>query len=224
MPKEALSSDRSDQGLPQGGGVELSLDELAKGLATGTFSRGKAIRWMGGALLGAALASLPGVAWANDCRRLGRECRRDSQCCSKNCIRRGDDKVCACPEGQDRCNDRCVNLKRNENHCGECFNHCEEGQECVEGRCGGVPICDPPCPEGTHECVEVAPGVTFCQPICPGCACTCFDLADGTGTACAACDGGCPVAPNFDCSQCPTDTICVVTPLSTAPLCCHPAA
>jgi hypothetical protein len=61
MPKEEHSSTRSDQGLPQGG-VELSLDELAKGLATGTLSRGKAIRWMGGALLGAALASFPGVA------------------------------------------------------------------------------------------------------------------------------------------------------------------
>src|SRR5215212_690313 len=49
MPTEDHSSDRSHQGLPQGG-VELSLDELAKGLASGTLSRGKAIRWMGGAL------------------------------------------------------------------------------------------------------------------------------------------------------------------------------
>ena len=44
--------------------TERSLDELAKGLASGTLSRGKALRWMGGALLGAALASFPGVAWA----------------------------------------------------------------------------------------------------------------------------------------------------------------
>ena len=102
------------------GTTEHSLDELAKGLASGTLSRGKAIRWMGGALLGAALASFPGVAWANDdCRRLGRECRRDSQCCSGNCVRRGDDKVCACPQGQSRCGDRCVNRQTNERHCGE---------------------------------------------------------------------------------------------------------
>ena len=32
MPKEALSSNRSDQGLPQGG-VELSFDELARAMA-----------------------------------------------------------------------------------------------------------------------------------------------------------------------------------------------
>jgi hypothetical protein len=125
---------------------EYSLDELAKGLATGTLSRGKALRWMGGALLGAALASIPGVAWANDdCRRLGRECRRDSQCCSRNCIRRGDDKVCGCPEGQTLCkkprgDGRCVNLKTNERHCGSCFNRCAEGEECVGGTCAAACI------------------------------------------------------------------------------------
>jgi hypothetical protein len=47
-----------------GPGVETSLDELAKGLASGRVSRSKALRLMGGALVGAALASVPGVAWA----------------------------------------------------------------------------------------------------------------------------------------------------------------
>jgi Stigma-specific protein, Stig1 len=174
MPTEDhTSSDRSHQGLPQEG-VELSLDELARGLATGTLSRGKAIRWMGGALLGAALAFVPGVAWANDCRRLGRACRRDSQCCSRNCVRRGDDKVCGCPEGQTRCNDRCVNLNRNENHCGECFNRCAEEEECVRGMCqGGGGICATggscatgfpfPC-QNTDGCfcTTTTEGTTFC--------------------------------------------------------------
>ena len=136
--------------------TQSSLDELAKGLANGTLSRGKAIRLVGGALLGTALASFPGVAWANDCRRLGRECRRDSQCCSRNCVRRGDDKVCGCPEGKSSCNDRCVNLDRNENHCGSCSNRCVEGQECVGGVCqclSGTTLCggqcvSTTCPEG----------------------------------------------------------------------------
>jgi Stigma-specific protein, Stig1 len=218
MPKEDLSSDRSHQGLPQGG-VELSLDELAKELATGTLSRGKAIRWMGGALLGAALASVPGVAWANDCRRLGRECRRDSQCCSNNCVRRGDDnKVCACPEGKSRCNDRCVNLDRNENHCGECFNRCEEGVECVDGVCGGgEPICNPPCPEG-EVCVQSPqPGtLPFCDPICtPSCpeGCDCERSGDGSGNVCTGFVGG-PVPNVSSCDQCPHPdfpefTVCV---------------
>jgi hypothetical protein len=45
-------------------GVTTSFDGLAKGLATGAVSRRKALRWMSGALLGAALASVPGVGWA----------------------------------------------------------------------------------------------------------------------------------------------------------------
>ena len=45
---------------------EHSLDELARGLASGSLSRGKALRLIGGALLGAALAAVPGVARADD--------------------------------------------------------------------------------------------------------------------------------------------------------------
>src|SRR5215216_8210900 len=144
ISQEVVQYSSSPSSHSDGSSIASSLDELAKGLANGTLSRGKAIRWMGGALLGAALASVPGVAWANDCRRLGRECRRDSQCCSKNCVRRGDGKVCGCPEGKSRCGVRCVNLKRNENHCGECFNRCAAGQECVRGECQGGG-----CPSGT---------------------------------------------------------------------------
>jgi stigma-specific protein Stig1 len=173
--------------------TERSLDELAKGLASGTLSRGKAIRWMGGALLGAALASFPGVAWANDCRRLGRECRRDSQCCSKNCVRWGDHKVCGCPEGKTRCNVRCVNLQTNERHCGSCFNRCPEGSECMGGVCQ--------CPSGTtlcsEQCVSTAcpQGQFFDQA-------TCQCIAEGQCTV--GCD--CGTACNFQ--QCGADCFC----------------
>jgi hypothetical protein len=212
MPKEDHnSSDRSHQGLPQGG-VELSLDALAKGLASGTLSRGKAIRWMGGALLGAALASLPGVVWANDCRRLGRECRRDSQCCSRNCVRRGDDKVCGCPEGQSRCNDRCVNLQRNERHCGACFNRCAEGEECVESKCqGGVcPPGEPVCTGCACETVACTPGTRGCNPseLDPGGG-RCYAAADGVGTTCVCGFGQC----TNDCSVCANlGLVCVLEP------------
>jgi hypothetical protein len=39
-------------------------DDLARGLADGTLTRGKAIRLMGAALVGGGLASFPGTAWA----------------------------------------------------------------------------------------------------------------------------------------------------------------
>jgi hypothetical protein len=214
--------------------TQSSLDELAKGLASGTLSRGKAIRWMGGALLGAALASVPGVALADDdCRRLGGECRRDSQCCSRNCIRRGDDKVCACPEGQSRCGDRCVNLKtneghcgscsercatnqtccngncvnlqKNENHCGECFNRCAEGEQCVDEACsGGEPICTPSCPEG-QECMEGPTGEQpICQPICtPSCPETCSCFVSGEPGGGNVCVSGGNARIVNSCDECP---------------------
>src|SRR4051794_8273670 len=223
MPKEDHnSSDRSDQGLPlEGGAIELSLDELAKGLATGTLSRGKVIRWMGGALLGAALASFPGVAWANDCRPLGRECRRDSQCCSRNCVRRGDDKVCGCPEGQTRCKDRCVNLKTNENHCGSCSKRCAEGQECVNGVCGGEAC------EGEFL-TPVGGGDPICA--CGGsCAASCDECPSGTictngpsecgnppTLACSTpCSGGGPICD----PPCPEGEVCTQGQPGTVPFC-----
>jgi hypothetical protein len=47
--------------------MATSLDDLAKGHASDTPSRDKAIRLVGGALVGAALASVvPGTAFADD--------------------------------------------------------------------------------------------------------------------------------------------------------------
>ena len=43
---------------------EGSFDELAKGLASGAVSRRRALRLMGAALVGGALASFPGAAWS----------------------------------------------------------------------------------------------------------------------------------------------------------------
>ncbi len=47
---------------------EGSLDELATGLGlpSGNFSRGKALRIMGAALVGGALAAFPGAAWSKN--------------------------------------------------------------------------------------------------------------------------------------------------------------
>jgi hypothetical protein len=55
LPYTSLPSPHSS-----GSSMASSFDELAKGLASGTVSRGKALRLVGGALLGTALASVPG--------------------------------------------------------------------------------------------------------------------------------------------------------------------
>ena len=63
-------------------------DDLARGLADGTLTRGKAIRLMGAAVVGGALGSL-GIGEASadpiGCKRNGKNCTRNAQCCSGNC-------------------------------------------------------------------------------------------------------------------------------------------
>jgi hypothetical protein len=159
-----------------------SFDDLARGLANGTLSRRKALRLMGGILVGGALASVPGVALADDdCRRFGRRCRRDSQCCSKNCVRRGDDKVCGCPEGKTRCGGRCVT------HCAgggrpnpdTCECGCPSGQvlcngSCVSNQCGTGQTFD----SSTCQCLSACPD----QPCC----CSCV-YRDATGALVSTC-------------------------------------
>jgi hypothetical protein len=71
---------------------ERSFDELARGLASGEVSRGKALRLMGAALLGGTLASLgirEAAAEPPGCTPNGKDCKRDRQCCSGNCSSRG---------------------------------------------------------------------------------------------------------------------------------------
>jgi len=62
-------------------------DELASGLASGSISRGRALRLMGAALVGGTLASL-GIreASADLCKSNGKACKKNSQCCSGNCV------------------------------------------------------------------------------------------------------------------------------------------
>src|SRR5215218_9814405 len=65
---------------------ERSFDELARGLASGSISRRRALKLMGAALVGGTLGSLGGVAAADDeCKPLNKQCRKDKQCDSGKC-------------------------------------------------------------------------------------------------------------------------------------------
>jgi hypothetical protein len=63
-------------------------DDLARGLADGTLTRGKALKLMGAAVVGGALGSL-GIGEVSadpiGCKRNGKNCTRNGQCCSGNC-------------------------------------------------------------------------------------------------------------------------------------------
>src|SRR5215204_690582 len=63
---------------------ESVFDALARGLADGSITRGKALRLMGAALAGGALGSLGIREAAGDppgCKRAGKHCTRNDQCC-----------------------------------------------------------------------------------------------------------------------------------------------
>jgi hypothetical protein len=68
---------------------ESFFDDLARGLADGSVTRGKALRLMRAALVGGTLGSLgiDGEASADPpgCKRNGKNCTMNAQCCSGNC-------------------------------------------------------------------------------------------------------------------------------------------
>ena len=106
-----------------------SFDELARGLASGTISRRRALRLVGGALVGGLLTSiLGGVAWAEPPEGRGRPCPKGQPKC-------GD--TCCSPE--DRCcRGVCTHVVFSRTNCGRCGNECAPGEDCCGGRC--VPL------------------------------------------------------------------------------------
>jgi hypothetical protein len=79
---------------------ERSFDALATGLASGSISRGRALKLMGAALVGSTLASLgigEAAADPTGCKRNGKHCTKDRLCCSRNCV---NGTCAACPSGR----------------------------------------------------------------------------------------------------------------------------
>jgi|SRR5215217_4028937 len=160
-----------------------SFDELTRGLASSTLSRGKALRLMGAALLGGTLASLGiGEAAADPigCKRNGKHCTRDTQCCSEVCT----DGTCACPPDTKLCSN---------GQCASC---------CADTDCSGCATCQ----SGTCVCPADTATVLAngtCARRCTAGSCpTGFCYATSEGTFCAGggrlgdClglgNGGCP--------------------------------
>ena len=61
---------------------EHFFDELARGLASGSVSRRKALRLMGGILIGTVVASVPGITLAQRAAEGAGACRGVSACCA----------------------------------------------------------------------------------------------------------------------------------------------
>ena len=151
---------------------DSSFDGLARGLADGTISRRRALRMIGGALVGGVLASIPGMAWAAKpapCpsgKKCGKRCCPDASfVCSKG--------NCACPSGTTNCGGTCVNLttfQTDPQNCGTCGNICPPGTACSSGEClslcSGGQSCCCQCSycqvDENGFCIPGAPGITQC--------------------------------------------------------------
>jgi hypothetical protein len=93
---------------------ERSFDALARGLANGSISRRRALRLLGGALVGGAVASIAGVGWlagdsgeaqaltapgGSPCGNQGQSCNAQKCCGGLVCIGKPGNRVC-CPKSQ----------------------------------------------------------------------------------------------------------------------------
>lgn len=191
--------------------MEPSFDALAKGLANGTVSRGKALRWMGGALVGAALASVPGVAWAKKKPGKQKKCKDFTDCPDgQSCIK----GTCGCDSGTTLCGGSCCVT---EACCGGVNGVCcgNPSKTCLNEECvcnPGLFACGESCCSEGEICIE---GGRCCSPegICGNTCCSgfyfgslacCEGVCCGEGEVCVNGQCGCGTGPS-----CPAGTTCL---------------
>ena len=118
-----------------------TFDELTRGLASGSISRGKALRLMGAALVGGTLASLgiggEAAGAPGGCKREGKNCKRDTQCCSGLLCDSSSGTCAAAPP-------TCVSEGET---CG-IDTDCCSGLLCESGKCAACPSGQVLCPQG----------------------------------------------------------------------------
>jgi hypothetical protein len=192
----------STQGeCPECSARERSFDELARGLAEGKLSRRKALRMLGGVLLGGALASVPGMAWAakpGPCpKKCGKHCCPDATfVCSggkcacpagttnlgTTCCPNADvcGTSCGCSTGEACCSGTCTPLGTVTN-CGSCGNACSGGKTCQAGACA--------CPQGQTDCGGVCRDLATDVLNCGLCGSACAQGASCVGSQCACPSG-----------------------------------
>ena len=158
---------------------ERAFDALATEMASGSISRGKALRLMGVALVGGTLSSfgIGGIAAADDlCKPGGKKCKKDKQCCSGTC---GEDHKCtsctseggSCAADADCCTNICDGETLSCATCRGAGNSCTTDRECC-GVCKG--------PTGNRTCRDSCiPETTTCVDFCTNPLCTCRTEASG---------------------------------------------
>lgn len=124
------------------------------------------------------------------------------------------DAGCLCSPGTEECDDRCVDLQTDPEHCGQCDRSCGALEECREGaceclagtdRCGGslcldlerdpfhCGTCEETC-EGAEACLG---GECLCRPGLTRCSVGCVDTSF-SAEHCGTCEHACSSDPAGD--------------------------
>jgi len=136
-------------------------DNLAKALATKSISRRDALKWVGGALLGGWLASIPARAFAAPPPLPG----SSSLSPQAQGLVTGPgipSKGRSCPPGLTYCRGKCFDLSSDPCNCGACGNVCAGsgvGRCCFKGKCTTpiIDVVDCPSPFSRGYCQEGVP-------------------------------------------------------------------
>lgn len=178
MPEDSYIREVS---IRQGTTGKHSFDELAKGLASGTVTRGQAMKLVGAAILGTTLTSL--------------------------FTRRASAQSVSCPEDLEPCGNTCCDTT--EECCGGVC--CEPDKVCVDGQCvceaGSIACGSTCCNAVTDICVDGQ----CRNPFCESCAGHCCQIVDGgvliDQACCTAGDSTC-IRAGVGCICCPRGTRC----------------
>jgi hypothetical protein len=81
------------------------------------------------------LPALGGPESALACKKVGKKCDKNKDCCDGARCNGGKRGKCRCKSGRKECGSKCKNLDNDENHCGSCNTACPEGIPCSGGIC-----------------------------------------------------------------------------------------
>ena len=207
--------------------TERSFDELTRGLATGSISRGKALRLMGVALVGSTLASFPGVAWAakggrSSCAQFCESLFGENTPDEEDCVSQGTKGLGPCFKctdvggcGPNFTKPDCTDVEGQTYSCSTCDCECPSGQVLCNGSCVSN-ICTPPQTFDTSSCKcctsnggTCSTSSDCCSDNCSNGTCACPSGTEPCGGNCLPpCPSGQIRIPNCSCLCPPTSTFC----------------
>jgi hypothetical protein len=99
---------------------------------SGEVGRRQTFHLVGGAL---AAALLNHESAAAGCKKVGKKCDRNKDCCDGARCKGGKNGKCRCKGGFSTCNKKCHDLNQDDRNCGACGNTCLAPNKCCDGEC-----------------------------------------------------------------------------------------